>query len=134
MFPALVTELEEASGIRLGYEQTGALRTVRSPKRIGNLRKRFEAWQPLGLKMQWLSGDEARQREPLLSPDISAAIYVPEESQIQAPQLVKAIAKAAGNLGANIYSRTEITDIQRNHTRVTGVQTARGKLLPAIML
>jgi glycine oxidase len=129
LFRALVPELEEASGIRLDYEKTGALRTVRNPKRIGNLRKRFEAWQPLGLKMHWLSGDEARLREPLLSPDISAAIYVPEESQIQAPQLVKAYAKAASNLGASIHSHTEIIDIQRNHAKVTGVQTARGKCI-----
>src|SRR6266852_5200616 len=52
LFPALVPELEEASGIRLDYAQTGALRTVRNPKRIQNLKKRFEAWQPLGLTMQ----------------------------------------------------------------------------------
>ncbi len=34
MFPTLVPELEDASGIHLHYEQTGALRTVRSPKCI----------------------------------------------------------------------------------------------------
>src|SRR6516164_238947 len=28
-FPSLVTELEEMTGLRLGYEQTGALRMVR---------------------------------------------------------------------------------------------------------
>ena len=129
MFPALVPELEEASGMRLNYEQTGALRTVRNPKRIQNLQKRFEAWQPLGLKMYWLSGDEARQREPLLSPDISAAIYAPEESQIKAPQLVRAFSQAASNSGASIHSHTEIIDLQRNHTKVTAVQTASGELI-----
>src|SRR5579859_1245907 len=34
LFPSLVPELENASGIRLGYDQTGALRTVRNPKRV----------------------------------------------------------------------------------------------------
>lgn len=127
LFPTLVPELEEASGIRLGYARTGALRTVRNPKRVQNLKKRFEAWQPLGLEMHWLSGEEARQREPLLAPDISAAIYVPEESHIQAPQLVQAFSKAACNLGAYISSHTEIVDIQRDHSKVTGVQTADGE-------
>ena len=32
----LVPELEESSGIQLGYEQTGALRIVRNPKRIAH--------------------------------------------------------------------------------------------------
>ena len=40
LFPALVPELEEASGIHLEYEQTGALRIVRNPKHISNLHKR----------------------------------------------------------------------------------------------
>src|SRR5438067_10262692 len=103
MFPALVPELEEASGIHLAYECSGSLRVVRNPKNVANLRKRMQAWQPLGLEMQWLTGDEARWCEPLLAPDITAAIFAPEESQISAPQVVKAFARAAVNLGAELY-------------------------------
>jgi glycine oxidase len=129
MFPTLVPELEEASGIDLGYERTGALRTVRNPKRIPNLKKRLEAWKPLGLEMHWLSGDEARQREPLLSPDISAAIYVPEEAQIQAPRLVNAFARAASNIGVTIHNHTEVIGLQRDRHRIIGVQTAQGGII-----
>src|SRR5712692_7100926 len=92
LFPSLIPELEEASGLHVEYEQTGALRVICNLNRISSLRKRLEAWQPLGLQMHWLNGEEARQREPLLAPDICAAIYVPEESQVKAPQLVKAFA------------------------------------------
>src|SRR6266849_7296677 len=46
LFPALVPELEDASGIRVEYERTGALRTVCKPKRISSLRQRMQAWQP----------------------------------------------------------------------------------------
>ena len=66
---SLVPELEDISGIRMGYEQTGALRMIRNPKRIINLQKRLKSWQPLGLQLYWLSGEEARQREPLLIMD-----------------------------------------------------------------
>src|SRR6266849_3664750 len=72
MLPELVAELEEASGIAMEYERTGALRIVRDPKNIANLRKRMREWQPLGLEMQWLTGEEARQREPLLASDVCA--------------------------------------------------------------
>jgi len=125
LFPSLVPELENASGLRLEYEQTGALRTVRNPKRVSHLKKRMEAWQPLGLKMEWLTGDEARRGEPLLSPDIQAAIYAPEESQIKAPQVVKAFSQAACNLGANIYAQKVVTGVQRESSRVTSVQLAQ---------
>jgi glycine oxidase len=129
LFPALVPELEDASGINLEYEQTGALRVVRNAKHIPNLRKRMKAWQPLGLQMHWITGDEARQREPLLAPDVSAAIYAPEESQIRAPHLVKAFSLAAANRGATLYSHREMTGVQRHNAKVTGVYTSRGETI-----
>jgi glycine oxidase len=123
LFPTLVPELEDASGIKLGYEEIGALRTVRNQKRVANLRKRMEAWQPLGLKMYWLDGEEAHKQEPLLSPDICAAIYAPEESQIKAPQVVKAFSLAAINAGAKIRKHTKAINLQKDSNQVTGVQT-----------
>src|SRR5581483_743367 len=129
LFPALVRELEDASGIQLGYEQIGALRTVRNPKRIANLQKRMAAWQPLGLKMYWLDGEEARKQEPLLSPDICAAIYVPEESQIKAPQVVKAFSLAAINSGAKIGEHTKVIGVQKKGSSVTGVHTDQGETI-----
>ncbi len=128
MFPTLVPELEDASGVRLHFEQTGALRTVRDPKRIPKLQKRMRAWQQLGLAMHWLNGDEARRQEPLLSPEISAAIYIPAESQIQAPRLVRAYARAAINLGARIYSQTEVSGLRREQDTITAILTARGAI------
>jgi glycine oxidase len=127
LFPTLVPELEEASCVHLEYEQTGALRIVRNTKHISNLHKRMYAWQPLGLQMYWLTGDEARQLEPLLAPDISAAIYAPEESQINASQVVKSFSLAAINQGASLYSHSIITGIQQHHARVTGVYTSQGQ-------
>ncbi|MGZ3645677.1 MAG: glycine oxidase ThiO [Ktedonobacteraceae bacterium] len=127
LFPALVPELEDASGIHLAYEQTGALRIVRNPKNVPRLYKRMQDWQPLGLKMYWLTGDEARQPEPLLSPDVYAAISVPEESQINASSFVKSLSLPAINQGASFYSHSKIMDIERHKAKVTGVYTYLGE-------
>jgi glycine oxidase len=129
LFPALVPELENASGIRLEYEQTGALRVVRDSKHIPNLRKRMKEWQPLGLRMDWLTGDEARQREPLLASDISAAIYAPQESQIKASYVAQAYWRAAANQGATFYSHKEIIGLQQHNGKVTGIYTADGETI-----
>jgi glycine oxidase len=127
LFSTLVPELEEASGTNLEYEQTGALRIVRNTKHISNLRKRMHAWQPLGLQMYWLTGDEARQLEPLLSLDVCAAIYVPAESQINASLVVKSFSQAAINQGATLYSHSIISGIQRHNAKVTCVYTSQGE-------
>ncbi len=126
---SLIPELEESSGIQVGYEQTGALRVVRNPKRVANLQKRLRSWQPLGLQLYWLNGEEARQQEPLLSPDICAAVYAPEESQIQAANVVQAFAYAAHQLGATLYEQQEVDHLLTNTVRVTGVCTTQGETI-----
>jgi glycine oxidase len=126
---AAVPELEEASGLQLGYEQTGALRVVRNAKRVAHLRKRLMRWQPLGLDMDWLSGEEARQREPLLALDTCAAVYAPQEAQIHADQVVKGFARGASKLGASLYQQQEVTDIVTEQSRVVGVRTAGGEVM-----
>jgi glycine oxidase len=129
LFPILVPELEDASGISMQYEQTGALRVVRSPENIPNLRKRMQAWQPLGLQMYWLTGEEARRREPTLSPDVRAGLYAPEESQIKASQVVKAFAQAAANRGATLRSHTRMTGIQQQRSKVIAITTSEGETI-----
>lgn len=129
LFPALVPELEEASGVSMEYERTGALRVVRNPKNVSNLRRRMKAWQPLGLQMRWLTGEEARQLEPTLATEVCAALYAPEESQVKAPQVVKAFARAAANRGAKLRSQTRITGIVRQQDRVTAIETAQGETI-----
>lgn len=126
---AAIPELEEVSGLRLGYEQTGALRMVRNAKRVAHLRKRLANWQPLGLDMRWLSGEEARQHEPLLSIDTCAAVYAPQEAQIQADQVVKGFAYGASRLGAGIYQQQSVVDIVTERSRVDGVRTAAGEII-----
>jgi glycine oxidase len=127
--PLLVPELEALSGIRIHYEQTGALRTVRNPRRVAHLQKRMENWRLLGLQLSWLSGDEVRQREPLLAPDICAAVYAPEEAQLQASCVVQAFAYAAKLLGAQIYTHREVSCLVTQDAKVTGVCTTEGETI-----
>ena len=126
---SLVPELEESSGICVGYERTGALRTVLNPKRVAHLQKRLQSWQPLGLQLYWLNGEEARQQEPLLASDICAAIYAPEESQIRASSLVQAFARAAELAGAHIYPHQEVAGVLTQKSRVSGVRTIQGEVI-----
>jgi glycine oxidase len=126
-FPALVAELEEATGLHLGYEQTGALRTVLTPKRLPHLHKRWGRWQTFGLRLSWLTGEDAYRQEPLLTPNIVAAIYAPEEAQVDALHLTQAFAKAAGTLGAQILPYHEVVGCTTQGGRVVNVRTRQGE-------
>lgn len=128
-FPTLVPELEGVSGLRLGYTQTGSLRVARNPRRLARLKQRFETWQAFDLQLAWLNGDEARQREPWLASNVCGAIYVPAEAQINAAQLVRAFASAAGKLGAQLYTHTPVARLLHDGRKVAGIETSQGDIM-----
>ena len=126
-FPALVPELEAASGLCVGYERTGALRVVRDPKRIARLRKRLASWQPLGLSVTWLDSEDIHRLEPALAEVVCGAIYAPEKSQIDATRLTQAFAQADRNLGVHMYEHTNVVGLSTDGVRVTAIETAHKK-------
>ncbi len=129
LFPTLVPQLEEAGGVRVEYERTGSLRVVCSAKHVPNLRKRMQAWQPLGLHMEWLAGEAVREREPLLSREVCAGIFAPEESQVRAARVAPAFAQAAARLGAVLTGHCRVTGITHLRNNITGVTTERGETI-----
>ena len=129
LLPALIAELEALSGISVRFARPGALRVVRHPTRLAHLQKRFHAWQPLGLQLSWLSGEEARRYEPHLAPDICAAVYAPQEAHLSAPHLVQACALAAQKLGARFVPRQEVVELvatEASGRTITQVRTRQG--------
>ncbi|GHO52927.1 glycine oxidase ThiO [Ktedonobacter robiniae] len=133
---SLLPEVEDESGIQTHYARTGALRVVFQEKRIAKLRKRWENWQPLGWEMYWLTGEEARQQEPCLHPDVCAGIFIPDEAQLDARATVQAFAQAARQREARIEDGQEVCEIimdrhepERNMERVHGVRLADGRKL-----
>ncbi len=131
-FSAFVPELEAASGIKVGYEQTGTLRLLPVEK-IAHVNTWAEAWRQAGYHIEVLTPEETYQREPLLTPGIHGAVSIADESQVVPMQMVEAYAQAALNLGAMLYTHTEVVAMQRaaNGNRITGIWTNQGDLLIA---
>jgi glycine oxidase len=129
LFPALVPELEAASGSPVHFERTGALRTANNARGVARLERHLDSWRSWGFQPTMLTGDGARSIEPELSPGISGAVFAPEEAQVKAPALVNAFARAAANTGATLRDHTEVVSLQCRSGRVTGVLTAQGETL-----
>jgi len=55
------------------------------------IRRVYSFRESRGLPVQWLSGSEARELEPLLSPKASSAMWIPEDHQIDNRRLVDAL-------------------------------------------
>jgi len=57
------------------------------------LRFTFDFQKSLGLDLEWLSGAEARRREPHLRPGISGAVFSPRDHQVDNRRLARALAE-----------------------------------------
>src|SRR5205814_1127997 len=81
--PEVIAEIEDVSGTQVEYQRTGALHIIENAQERSHMRKYAEVWQAQGLEVRWLASDDIRQYEPLLKPEIDAALYVPHAASIR---------------------------------------------------
>src|SRR5215468_4789286 len=68
LWPDFARELEAAAGTSLGYRDEGTIVVALTRDDAEQLRFTYDFQKSLGLEIAWLSGAEARRREPHLRP------------------------------------------------------------------
>lgn len=126
MFKPLSNQLREKTGIDIGYEEKGIYRIAQSDEAAEKLVEIMKWQNETGEESHFLSGAELREREPLISEAVVAAVYHPNDGHVIAPELAKAFAHSAARSGADIFEETEVVDIIISNHRATGVVTSNG--------
>lgn len=121
-------EIYESSGLDPEYIWDGMLRIASEADSRETLHVRYSWQKEEGLSARWIGAGEARELEPALSPDISAALYLPDEGQVNSPRLVRSLAAGAASLGVSIMVATRATGFLTNRRMVTGLETTQGKV------
>ncbi len=127
-YPLLIEELRDVTGLSVEYRRSGALSVVRDDDELVGLRRAIGWQRDLGLEVEWLEGDEARRREPALSPAIRGAAWYPAVGSLRGHRLTAALARGARLRGATIVEETPVLGLLTEGDRVTGVRTAGGEL------
>lgn len=121
LWPAFARELETLTGHDIGYRDEGTLVAALTRDDVEQLRFSYEFQTALGVDLQWLSGADARRREPHLRPGVPAAVFSPNDHQVDNRRLVKALAAALTQAGGLLRENTRITRIDVQSARVLGV-------------
>ena len=121
MWPEFARELEAASGIDLGYRDQGILAVALTRDDEAQLRFTYEFQTGLGIELEWLTGAEARRREPHLKPGLAAAIHSPHDHQVDNRQLARALKRAFQSAGGHLHENTAVTAIEVEGGRARGV-------------
>ena len=123
LYPEWVRELEVDSQMCVGYRREGTLIVGVDRDDAGLLQHFYDSQRLLGLKAEWLTGAEARDIEPLLSPQISAAISCPDDHPVDNRLMVSALIAAFQMAGGTLSENTPIKKIEVQNGRARGVWT-----------
>lgn len=124
---AMFEHLSEELGMDIEYGlHCGGMQPVEDQLQWDILSEIVEEQKKSGVDIRMIGIEEARRLEPMLAEDLKGALYSPTGGKVNPIRLTLAFAKAAKRLGAALLTETEVTGLQMEGCRVTGVVTTKG--------
>ena len=131
LFPDFIAELEELSGLDVGYERSGALHVALDRDEAALLRRRHRLQQQLELDAEWLTPRRCREIEHGLGTSIAGGVHAPEEAAVDPRTLCAALLMALEKNGVEVRTRATIGEALIEGDRIAGVRLAGGAELRA---
>ena len=100
-WPDWARALEAASGTSVGYRSEGTLVVADDRDAAEALRRLYRFQGEHGAPVEWLTGREALDIEPFLSPRLAAAVFSPEDHQVDnrlVAEALRAVVEAHPNV------------------------------------
>jgi heterotetrameric sarcosine oxidase gamma subunit len=121
--------LEAETGQPTGFKRPGYIMLCSTSARLTQLRRTTAVLKRMGIGVYEISGAEVNKLSPLvLTDDVIAAFYCPEEAVTNPVDTTIALAKGARDAGARIFEDIRVTGVTTDRDRVTGVTTRDGKI------
>ena len=125
----LYAQLERETGLDPGWRPVGGLRVATTDERVQELRRQQSSATTYGLELELLGPAEARERLPMLDvDDVLLAGWLPGDGYLEPGKLTSALAEGARRLGVEILTHTRVTGIEVDRGRVLAVATDAGTI------
>lgn len=130
LWPDFARALEAASGLPVGYRAEGTLRIALTRDDAARLHAIYEFQRRNGIALEWLTGSDARRREPHLAPGVAAAVFSADDHQVDNRLVVHALVEAFRRAGGRLHEHAGIDRIEIANGCAVGVRTG-DVLVPA---
>ncbi|MDX1619240.1 MAG: glycine oxidase ThiO, partial [Balneolaceae bacterium] len=127
LYPQFLDELAEDAGEVPELDPCGTLMVGVDRDDTEQLKRLFDFRKELELSVEMLTGTEAREREPLLSPNVVSAVWLPDDAEIDNRKLVQALKEAFVALGGELMEEDSVTELLHDNGRVQGLETQSGR-------
>ncbi|MDX1637980.1 MAG: glycine oxidase ThiO [Balneolaceae bacterium] len=123
LYPRFLDELREDVDEIPQFDRCGTLLVGMDRDDTEYLKRLYEFREELSLTVEMITGTEAREREPLLSPRVVSAVWLPDDAQIDNRRLVTALKQAFEHAGGLLLEQNPVVRIDRTNGTVKGVST-----------
>lgn len=121
MYPAFLEELYNDSGVKVELDKCGAIMPAFDRDDSERIRRLFDFREKIGMPVEWLSGIEAREIEPYLSPKCTFAVWISDDGQIDNRKILEGLKKAFINCGGKLYEDHPVEKINITNSKAVGV-------------
>lgn len=125
-YPDLIAEVEEETGISVGWNQTGEL-DLGSDDQLDTLRSTWRWQDEQGMRAEWLDRAAIEDREPALHPSLTGGVYSPDAGSLILSRMAVALARSAAIHGAVIRAHTSVDAILTRDGQASAIRTFEGE-------
>jgi len=111
LYPEFVARVEEISSQAVGFRPKGTLEALFSRDTARELSTHVALHHGWGLRAEAISGDDARELEHELGPEVEAAVLRPDEASVDNRALTQAVLEAARRSGVEIFPHHAVKGI-----------------------
>lgn len=131
----MLERFEAEIGQAIDYRQTGYLFLLNNETDVAAFRRHLALQHRLGVATEWLDGAEIRRRLPQMRlDDVLGGTINAKDGLVDPNSVVMGYIGAAQRLGARALTGVEVTSIQVQHGRITGITTPQGNIAAPIVI
>jgi len=136
LWPEFASELEAASGERVGLLCTGTLLVARDADEARALERQLAFRASLGLNATRVRPSQARDLEPGLAPTIRLALELPDDHSVDPRLTLAALRAACESGGVELREHASVAGVRSSGGAITGVELHGGErlLAPAVVI
>ena len=124
-----IKNLKRKLNLSTGLKQNGAITVASSKERLQELLRQATSAQLFDVNVEVLDKKKIKDLYPVINDqDILGGVYMPEDGQADPVGVTNVLAKAARLEGVKIFEKTPVTKILVKNNKITGVETANGKI------
>ena len=124
MYKNLTDELD----FNIEYKTCGGIILIENEDQFKIMKDFVKRQKAIGLQVKLLDLKEASEIQPGLSPHLIGSTYSPQDAHVNPMRLCQAFAKAAKELGTEVYLNTGVLDIRLEKGKVKSVITSKGEI------